>query len=87
MAEYKTLVQFKDHPFLLGLTKPGYVWQGRLPEETITIHASGEDYEEWAAYYQNPWCGKNVLQYGNKLPEKVAEFFFPEMAKKFRYRP
>jgi hypothetical protein len=87
MPEQKRVVQFKEHPFLLELTWPGYVWQGKLPEETVVIVASGGDHEEWAAYYQNPWCGNNVLDYGNKLPKTVAEFFFPEMAKKFRYRP
>ncbi len=82
-------VKLNDNTFLLGLTDPGMVYQDYLPRTTIKIAASEGFYNDWAAYFETPETPfHNVLEYGNKLPQSVAEDLFPEWKKKgLKWRP
>jgi hypothetical protein len=73
----------KDHPFLLGLTSQGMVYQGYSPETVIKVAACKGKYGDWTAYFLTPDTPfGDVLNYGSKLPQVVAQDLFPEWAKK-----
>jgi len=76
-------VALKDNPFLLGLTNPGMTYQDYSPDTIIEVAARLGDYGDWTAYYLTPQTPfKDVLNYGNKMPEQAAKELFPEWAKK-----
>jgi hypothetical protein len=76
-------VALKDHPFLLGLTNPGMVYQGCSPDTIIKIAAKRGEYGDWTAYFSTPWTPfGNVLRYGNKMPQQAAAELFPQWANK-----
>jgi len=82
-------VKLKENPFLLGLTRQGMVYQHCSPDTVIKVTAAEGFYGEWAAYFETPYTPfRNVLDYGNKLPEEVAAALFPEWTKKnLKWRP
>lgn len=42
---------------------------------------------DWAAYMgEEGWSMIRTIEYGNKLPQEVAEFLFPEWAETHTYR-
>jgi hypothetical protein len=76
-------VALKDHPFLLGLTNEGMVYQDCSPDTIIKLAAHIGDHGDWTAYFSTPYTPfGDVLNYGAKLPQQVAEELFPEWAKK-----
>jgi hypothetical protein len=87
MTIYKTRTfKLKDHLFFTDLTLPGCTYQYKSLNMEIIVVASPDKFGQWAAYFQTPYSGDNVLDLGSKLPEKVANDLFPEYAKKFKYR-
>jgi hypothetical protein len=76
-------IALKDHPFLLGLTSKGMTYQDYSPDTLIKVAASRGNHGDWTAYFATPETPfGDVLRYGNKMPQKVAEELFPEWAKK-----
>ena len=79
-------VRLSDYAFLLMMTKPGWCWQGESPNRVVTVVAVEGSIGDWAAYLETPQSGKQVAEFGDKLPESVAEEIFPEWAKRFAWR-
>ena len=78
--------KLEAHPFLRSLTGRGLVYEG-YPLDTVIKVAAGEGFAgDWEAYFEVPGIGGDVIGLGNKLPQEVAEVFFPEWAKRFRWR-
>jgi hypothetical protein len=79
-------VKIGDYPFLVTMTKPGFCWQGESPEKSITVVAVEGSIGDWTAYFETPQSGKQVAEFGDKLPRSVAEQIFPKWAKRFNWR-
>lgn len=79
-------VRLGDYPFLLMLTEPGWCWQGASPDKVITVVAAKGFLSDWAAYCETPQSGKRVAEWGDKLPQDLAEAIFPEWARRFVWR-
>lgn len=80
-------IKLKDHPFFLGLKSGGMIYDGKSADKEITIVAKTGNYDDWAAYFETPDSHGRVAEYGAKMPESVAKFFFPDVAKNRKYRP
>ncbi len=79
-------VKLGDHPFLTSLTEHSMVYEGESLDKVITVVAVEGYHDDWAAYFETPWTGLPVAEYGNKLPEEVAAALFPEWAKRLKWR-
>lgn len=87
MENTRTLqVRLDSHPFFKGLLDQGMVYQDYPPDTVITVRAKKGDFNDWAAYFEIPNMPGPVLQYGTKLPEKVAVELFADFAPDLKYR-
>lgn len=80
-------VRLGDNPFLKSLTERTMPYASASPDKVITVAAVAGRYNDWTAYYQTPWCGQRVAEFGNKLPEEAATQLFPDWAKRLKWRP
>lgn len=80
-------IKLQEHPFFLNFINQGMCYQGESPAKELAILVRIGRYNDWAAYYETPWCHGQVATLGAKMPEAVAKFFFPEVGKKRMYRP
>jgi hypothetical protein len=81
-------VRLGDNPFLKSLTEWPRTYAGTSPDKVVKVAAVTGKHDDWAAYYQTPWCGAaQVADFGNKLPEEAAAQIFPDWAKRLKWRP
>lgn len=80
-------IRLGDNPFLKSLTEWPRTYAGASPDKVITVAAVAGGHDDWTAYYQTPWCGQRVADFGNKLPEEPAGQIFPDWAKRLKWRP
>lgn len=81
-------VKLSDHPYLDELRDPPFVWQGYPADHIIRVTACEGYLNDWAAYMETPFTlFKDEVNFGNKIPQDVAEAIFPEWAKsKLKWR-
>lgn len=80
-------VNLGDIPFLNGLRQYPFSWAGAPADKEIEVVAVSNSYGGWAAYMETPTSGRQVVSWGDKLPQDVAESLFPEWASSRQWRP